>query len=134
MANQIYDYINSYCYSCKTHSLTEWYSKLDLDSLEQLIRGYGRSMATWCWTVPSKLFMLDQVKMTECNSCRRQPLMGSFIIVLLLGVVTLGEPVSVHNNIDLTLGFTGKLFQAMIVLELLSNGDLFKYLHKIRPS
>ena len=55
-------------------------------------------------------------------------------IVLLLGVVTLGEPVSVHNNIDLTLGFTGKLFQAMIVLELLSNGDLFKYLHKIRPS
>ena len=56
-------------------------------------------------------------------------------VVQLMGVVTVGEPVSVLNELKTVLGLdndycTRHLLQTMIVLELLSNGDLRSFLLK----
>ena len=62
-------------------------------------------------------------------------IMGQFRhpnIVKLMGVVTVGEPVSF---VQVTYAYTLRkcLMQVMIVLELLSNGDLRNFLIRMKP-
>ena len=62
-------------------------------------------------------------------------IMGQFRhpnVVKLMGVVTVGEPVSF---VQVTYAYTLRtgLMQVMIVLELLSNGDLHNFLIRMKP-
>ena len=55
-------------------------------------------------------------------------------VVKLMGVVTVGEPVSWCRFGSLSLYDFIFIMQAMIVLEFLSNGDLRSYLMKLQPT